>query len=470
MTMTVKYKKKLIEVAIPLESINKASAREKSIRHGHPSTLHLWWARRPLATCRAILFCQLVDDPSSYPDMFPTEEAQEKERERLFKIVEDLVIWENSTNEEILERARAEIRRSCDGDLPPVYDPFSGGGSIPMEAQRLGLPAYGSDLNPIAVMIGKAAIEIPSIFKNQPPIHPGIKDSNIYRNAEGLSEEVKYYGNWMRDKAFERIGHLFPEVDLPIEYGGGKSKVVAWIWTRTVPSPDPAFLGIHVPIASSFVLSSKKEKEVWLEPIVDKVAKTYRFQVCHGSNGDALNIAKKGAKEGRGANFRCILSGTAITPDFVKKSGKQGDMSERLMAVIVEGKKGRLYLPAKDEYETLAHSEIPTWKPTTLIANNSRDFRTQLYGMETFGDLFTDRQLIALNTFSDLVREAQAQIEKDALAAGMANDGTSICDGGNSAKAYAEAVAVYLAFAVDRLAPGRLPDLFVSRLHGKHCR
>lgn len=213
--MTAPYKKKLIEVAIPLEAINAASAREKSIRHGHPSTLHLWWARRPLAACRAVLFAQLVDDPSAHPDKFPTHEAQEAERKRLFKIIEDLVVWENSTNEEVLERARAEIRRSCGGELPPVYDPFSGGGSIPLEAQRLGLPAYGSDLNPVAVMIGKAMIEIPPKFKDQPPVHPGGPERNHYRNAEGLAEDVKYYGEWMRERACQRIGHLYPQVDLP---------------------------------------------------------------------------------------------------------------------------------------------------------------------------------------------------------------------------------------------------------------
>jgi putative DNA methylase len=250
--MTTTYKKKLIEVAIPLEAINAASAREKSIRHGHPSTLHLWWARRPLAACRAVLFAQLVDDPSSHPDKFPTEEAVEAERKRLFQIIEDLVKWENSTNEEVLERARAEIRASCGGELPPVYDPFSGGGSIPLEAQRLGLPAYGSDLNPVAVMIGKAMIEIPPKFKDMEPIHPGGKERNHYRNAEGLAEDVKYYGEWMREKAWERIGHLYPQVDLPKEYGGGKATVIAWIWARTVPSPDPAFsdVQVHLPQVS----------------------------------------------------------------------------------------------------------------------------------------------------------------------------------------------------------------------------
>ena len=294
--MSAQYKKKLIEVAIPLEAINAASAREKSIRHGHPSTLHLWWARRPLAACRAVLFAQLVDDPSSLPDQFPTEELQKAERDRLFAIIEDLVKWENSTNEQVLERARAEIRRSCGGVLPPVYDPFSGGGSIPLEAQRLGLPAYGSDLNPVAVMIGKAMIEIPPKFKDQKPVHPGTPDRNHYRNAEGLAEDVKYYGDWMREKALERIGHLYPQVELPPEMGGGKATVIAWIWSRTVPSPDPAFADVQVPIASGFLLCSKKGKETWIDPIVNRSNKSIQYVVRRGGTKEQIDKAQSGTK------------------------------------------------------------------------------------------------------------------------------------------------------------------------------
>ena len=264
--MTEPYKKKLIEVAIPLEAINAASAREKSIRHGHPSTLHLWWARRPLAACRAVLFAQLVDDPSSHPDKFPTEEAVEAERKRLFNIIEDLVKWENTTNEEVLERARAEIRENCGGEMPPVYDPFSGGGSIPLEAQRLGLPAYGSDLNPVAVMIGKAMIEIPPKFRDEEPVHPGAKDRNHYRNAEGLAEDVLFYARELREKAWDRIGHLYPKVTLEDRDGGGEETVLAWIWARTIPSPNPAMNGTPIPLVSSYWLCKKPKKKVWLEP------------------------------------------------------------------------------------------------------------------------------------------------------------------------------------------------------------
>ena len=452
-------RKKLIEVAIPLEAINTASAREKSIRHGHPSTLHLWWARRPLAACRAVLFAQLVDDPSSHPDEFPTAEAVDEERKRLFNIIEDLVVWENSTNEEALDRARAEIRKSCGDTLPPIYDPFSGGGSIPLEAQRLGLPAYGSDLNPVAVMIGKAMIEIPPKFKDREPVHPGTRDRNHYRNAEGLAEDVKHYGEWMREQAFERIGHLYPQVDLPKEHGGGKATVIAWIWTRTVPSPDPAFGEVQVPIASSFLLSSKAGKETWIEPIVDKAAKTISYRIRKGGTNEEIAKAKLGTKAGR-AVFRCVFSDAPISGDYVDKEAEKGNMSQVLIAIVTEGVRRRIYVSA-DSREQLAaiksslrvsarmdmsHLQGPC---RGTFASNAQGRR---YGFNVFKDYFTDRQLVALNTFSDLVHEARAEIERDALAAGLSDDPTPLRDGATGAKAYAEAVSVYLAFAVDRLA------------------
>ena len=456
--MTQTGNRKLIEVAIPLEAINAASAREKSIRHGHPSTLHLWWARRPLAACRAVLFAQLVDDPSSHPDEFPTAEAMDEERKRLFKIIEDLVVWENSTNEAVLERARAEIRKSCGDTLPPIYDPFSGGGSIPLEAQRLGLPAYGSDLNPVAVMIGKAMIEIPPKFKDREPVHPGPGDRNHYRNAEGLAEDVKYYGEWMRERAFERIGHLYPQVDLPKEHGGGKATVIAWIWSRMVPSPDPAFGDVQVPIASSFLLSSKAGKEAWIEPIVDKAAKTISYRIRKGGTKEEIAAAKVGTKAGR-AVFRCVFSDAPISGDYVDKEAAKGNMSQVLIAIVAEGVRRRIYVSA-DSREQLAaiksslrvsermdmsHLQGPC---RGTFASNAQGRR---YGFNVFKDYFTDRQLVALNTFSDLVHEARAEIEGDALAAGLSDDSTPLRDGGTGAKAYAEAVSVYLAFGISKL-------------------
>ena len=450
--MTRSPKKKLIEVALPLEAINKASVQERGFPHGHPSTLHLWWSRKPLATCRAVLFAQLVDDPSSHPDKFLNDEAVEAERKRLFGIIEELVKWENSTNETVLERARAEIRKSCGEKLPPVYDPFSGGGSIPLEAQRLGLPAYGSDLNPVAVMIGKAMIEIPPKFKDWKPVHPGVKERMDYHNAEGLAEDVKHYGEWMREKAHQRIGHLYPQVDLPKEHGGGKATVIAWIWARTVPSPDPAFSDVQVPIASTFLLCSKQGKQAWIEPIVDRQAKTISYRIRYGGTKEEIAKAKEGTKAGRGANFHCLFSGAAIIPEHVRRAANAGELSQVLMAIVAEGQRKRVYVAPSGEHEQLALSAKPEWKPETTLPDDGRAFTTPNYGMTTFGDLFTDRQLVALNTFSNLVHEAREQVEVDGLAAGLSPDPTPLRDGGTGAKAYAEAVSVYLGFAMDKLA------------------
>ena len=437
--MTNKYKKKLIEVAIPLEAINAASVREKSIRHGHPSTLHLWWARRPLAACRAVLFAQLVDDPSSHPDRFPTQEAQEAERGRLFKIIEELVIWENSTKKDVLECARAEIRRSCDGKLPPLHDPFSGGGSIPLEAQRLGLPAYGSDLNPVAVMIGKAMIEIPPKFQDREPVHPGIKGSNHYHNAEGLAEDVKYYGEWMRERAYERIGQLYPQVALPKQQGGGKATVIAWIWARTVPSPDPAFADVQVPLVKSFLLSSRKGKEAWIEPVVDKIAKTIAWRVHKGGTKAEWAKAAMGTSAGKRQAFRCIISDAALPYDHIRQAGRAGKMGQGLIAIVAEGKGGRVYVEPAAQHEEIASSATPIWRPEHAFEPKALGFRIGNYGLRVFGDLFTDRQLVALNTFSGLVHEARAQIERDALSAGLEADPRPLRDGGTGARARAEA-------------------------------
>lgn len=438
--MTKPYKKKLIEVAIPLEAINAASSREKSIRHGHPSTLHLWWARRPLAACRAVLFAQLVDDPSSHPDEFPTPELQEVERKRLFAIIEDLVKWENSTNQEVLERARVEIRRSCGGELPPVYDPFSGGGSIPLEAQRLGLPAYGSDLNPVAVMIGKAMIEIPPKFKDMPPIHPGIKERSFYRNAEGLAEDVKYYGEWMREKAWERIGHLYPQVDLPKEYGGGKGTVVAWIWARTVPSPDPAFSDVQVPLITNFMLSTKTGGEAHIEPRVDRVARTITFEVFTKGSASEWETAKSGTKAGAGSNFRCLMSNSAITTEYLRTQASAGNLGQQLIAMVVQMKGRRIFLAPNSEQEAIAESCTPNWAPDQKISADRRAFTPPDFGMQTFGDLYTKRQLVALNTYSDLVAEVRERVQADVIAAGISDSSD-----------YADAVSVYLALAISKL-------------------
>jgi putative DNA methylase len=483
MNMTTKIRKKLIEVALPLEAINVASAREKSIRHGHPSTLHLWWARRPLAAARAVIFAQMVDDPSSWPDLFPTEKKQQQERERLFRIIEDLVKWENTNNETVLQAARDEIwqswRRACAENadhpkakelfnraaLPAFHDPFAGGGALPLEAQRLGLESHASDLNPVAVLINKAMIEIPPKFAGKPPVNPvwwGKRDeeqamTTEWRGAQGLAEDIRYYGQWMRDEAEKRIGQLYPKVEItPVmvkerpdlkPYQGQKLKVIAWLWARTVKSPNPAFANVDVPLASTFMLSTKVGKEAYVEPVIED--KGYRFLVKVGIPRN-LEAAKNGTKLSRGANFQCLMSATPIAAAHIYSEANAGHMGARLMAVVAEGTRGRIYLAPSEDQEATALKAKPEWKPELAMPENPRWFSPPLYGLKNYGDLFTPRQLVALTTLSDLVSEAIVRIKTDAKAADLADDGKPLHDGGIGAAAYAEAIGVYLGLAVSR--------------------
>lgn len=437
--------KKLIEVALPLDAINRESAREKSIRHGHPSTLHLWWARRPLATARAVIFASLVDDPSSHPDRFPTEEAQNTERQRLFALIEELVKWENVNNEDVLNRARQEIRQACNGEPPALLDPFAGGGSIPLEAQRLGLKAYAADLNPVAVMINKAMIEIPPLFAGNRPINPEARNTlgadRTWKGASGLAEDVRYYGQWMKEEAFNRIGHLYPKVQIPPEQGGGEATVIAWIWARTVKCPNPA-CGCEMPLVRSFELSKKKGKEAYVLPSCDNGLISYTVKM--GKDAPEGTVNRRGAK--------CICCGTPVAFPYIRDEGKAGRMGSRLIAIVAEGHSGRTYVSANAEHIQTANVKKPEDFPDAQLPNNPRDFKTPNYGLTHFSDLFTNRQLTALITFSDLVGEAQSKAEADALAAGMADDGIGLADGGSGAKAYGQAVGLYLAFVVDKLA------------------
>lgn len=472
------YRKKLIEVALPLEAINKAAAREKSIRHGHPSTLHLWWARRPLAAARAVIFAQMVDDPSAHPDLFPTEKKQEKERKRLFKIIEELVRWENTNNEEVLQAARDEIwqswRHACAANadhprakelfdrhtLPAFHDPFAGGGALPLEAQRLGLESYASDLNPVAVLINKAMIEIPPRFAGKPPVNPMVAEQGglferEWKGAQGLAEDVRYYGQWMRDEAEKRIGHLYPKVEVTAEmaeerpdlrpYVGEKLTVIAWLWARTVKSPNPAFAHVEVPLASSFLLSTKAGKQAYVQPEIERNG--YRFTV---KVGVPPKSAKEGTKLGRGANFRCLLSDMPIEPTYIKGEGVAGRLGQRLMAVVAEGVRNRVYLSPTELHEVIACQAQPEWKPETPLPEDPRNFWTLNYGLNRFGDLFTDRQLVALTTFSALVGEVRERIEHDAVGVGLVDDGRGLEQGGAGAAGYAEAVGLFLALAISR--------------------
>ncbi|MGW5300921.1 DUF1156 domain-containing protein [Rhodococcus aetherivorans] len=435
-------RRKLIEVALPLEKINVESAREKSIRHGHPSTLHLWWARRPLAAARAVLFAQLVDDPSSFPDRFPTDEAITKERKRLHEIIEQLVVWENAGDENLLRRAREEILASTDGNPPPILDPFAGGGTIPLEAQRLGLEAHASDLNPVAVLINKALIEIPPKFAGQSPVFPGAADAQIttWPRATGLAEDVRLYGQWMRSEAEKRVGHLYPKAQLP---DGSEATVIAWIWARTVTCPNPA-CGIAMPLTRSWSLGKKKGKEAYVIPsVVDgKVA----FVVDH-------DLKKMSAKEDEGTVGRngavCIGCGAAVDLNYIRSESRAKRMGAQLMATVAEGNRTRIYLTPTHEHERAAHIERLIDVPEGELFDWPGRINVVRYGLTEFADLFTSRQLAALTTFSDLVTEARERVLVDALAENM-QEGERLEAGGTGAAAYADAVATYLGLGVSR--------------------
>ena len=443
-------RRKLIEVSLPLEAINAESAREKSIRHGHPSTLHLWWARRPLAAARAVLFAQLVDDPSSHPDRFPSEEAQKVERERLHGIIRRLVKWENITDEGLLREAHDEILKSTDGEPPVILDPFAGGGAIPLEAQRLGLEAHASDLNPVAVLINKALIEIPPKFSNQPPVFLGAADSKLtWPRAAGLAEDVRRYGAWMRDRAKERIGRLYPDAILP---DGSNRTVIAWIWARTVTCPNPA-CGIEMPLVRSWWLGKKKGKEAYVTPrvVADSSARSGNridFSVDHDARL-APTSATDGTVGRDGAT--CIACGSAVELKYVRSESRAGRMGSRLMAIAAEGHRSRVYLdPTPAQNATAAAIKRPESAPTANLPAQAPSFRVQAYGMTVWSDLFTNRQLTALTSFGDLVSEVREQVVRDARNGGMAS-GARLSDGGSGAEAYADAVATYLALIVSRL-------------------
>jgi putative DNA methylase len=484
--------KKLIEVALPLDAINVAAAREKSIRHGHPSTLHLWWARRPLAAARAVIFSQLVHDPEDLwrcqnPGEEPNQQVKghwTKARAKLFTIIEDLVKWENTNNETVWEKAREEIRKSwqesCElnkdhpqakelfdpDKMPGLHDPFAGGGSIPLEAQRLGLDAYASDLNPVAVLINKAMIEIPPKFAGQAPVCPELESPKLARklgltetwpSASGLAEDVRRYGQWMRDEALKRIGHLYPPIEVTKEMvtgrpdlkpqQGEKLTVIAWLWARTVKSPNPAFSHIEVPLASTFILNSKAGKEAWIDPVLEENG--YRFVV---KIGKPPIEAKSGTSAGPRKAFRCIMSQSPMDFEYLRAEGCAGRMGQKLMAIVAEGGNGRVYLSPTPEQEAVARSVVPGWQPETPIPDQALSIRVQLYGMKTHGSLFTPRQLVLLATISDLVGEAIERTRQDAISAGLPNDDTPLVGGGTGARAYAEAVSVYLAFAANKVA------------------
>lgn len=445
------YKRKLIEVALPLEKINAESAREKSIRHGHPSTLHLWWARRPLAAARAVLFAQLVDDPSAHPDRYPTEEAQRARRAELHELIEQLVVWENTTDDALLERARKEIRDSCGGNPPPILDPFAGGGTIPLEAQRLGLEAYASDLNPVAVLINKALIEIPPKFGDRPPVFPGLADTRAsWRGAEGLAADVRAYGEWMRDQAGKEIGHLYPKATMP---DGAQAPVIAWIWARTVRCPNPG-CGIEMPLVRSWWLGKKKGKEAYVVPRVvahpsDPSGKRVEFEIGHDLS-HAPTTSTDGTVGRHGG--MCVSCRSLVSLTEVRRLAHEEGLGRRLMAVVCEGQRRRIYLPPSGTQEQAAEVQAPADVPHEPIPFPNHDVdRLPMYGMMTWSDAFTPRQLVAMTTFCHLVESVQMRAQEAALKSGLTL-GKSLGAGGVGARAYAEAIATYLGMVPSGLA------------------
>ncbi len=514
------YRKKLIEVALPLDEINEGCRQEKNpFLKGHPRSLHLWWARRPLAAARAVIFAQMVDDPSTYVDVLKLNKSMlrkaesklkkklqawqefkshhgyaleagvsapepgpepkledilaEIERKRLFEIIRELVKWENNKNEKVLQRARNEIwqswRRACaenadqpraaelfDRDkLPAFHDPFAGGGSLPLEAQRLGLEAYASDLNPVAVLINKAMIEIPPKFAGMPPVNPEAQKNYTlfereWKGAEGLAEDVRYYGKWMRDEAEKRIGHLYPKVKITEEmvtdpdnprpdlkpYVGRELTVIAWIWARTVKSPNPAFAHVDVPLISTFMLSTKKGKEACIEPVVE--GDSYRFRVKVGAPSD-LEKTKRGTMLSRGGNFKCIISDAPINVKYIRGEGKAKRISEKLMVIVAGGEREKLYLPPVKEHEKVNYPKS-FFVNNIEMPDNPRWFSPPLYGMRKYTDIFTKRQLIALSTFSDMVKEVCKQIELDAHSINS-----------TQAEDYSKAVSTYIACGISQI-------------------
>ncbi len=437
--------KKLIEVALPLEKINSESAREKSIRHGHPSTLHLWWARRPLAAARAVIWASLVDDPSSHPEQFPTEEAQEEERKRLFKILEDLVVWENSNNEKVLAAAKAEIMKSTNGNPPPLLDPFAGGGAIPLEAQRLGLEAHAHDLNPVAVMINKAMIEIPPRFAGMKPVNPisrsQIHSDDDYKNARGLAEDIRYYGEWMKKEAFKRIGHLYPTVKIQTNTGEKDANVIAWIWARTVKCPNPA-CGCEMPLAKTFILISNnsKQKIIHLHFNDGKVSFTIKDYGHSLENG---TVNRKGAI--------CACCGTPVNFAYIREECKAKRSSAKMMAIIAEGEHGRIYFSPTDEHIEKANIPRPSSINLGQLAYYPGYINPVAYGFNNIDELFTNRQLLMLETMVDILASVKIKIEKDAILANIDNSKIPLAKNGKGALAYSDAICVYLAFAIDKL-------------------
>ena len=437
---------KLIEAALPLPEINDASSYDKMPGIGpHPKGIHHWWARLPLPTARAVLFATVVDDPATHPEQWPTAEAQSVERERLFEIIRRLMGERLHEHPEIYAEARAEMLKHCGGNLPGVMDPFAGGGSIPLEANRLGFETHAGDLNPVAVLLNMCNLEIAPLWAHKPPVNPedrgNIGGTGAWHGTGGLAADVRYYGRRVRDCARQRIGHLYPAARLPKQFGDTTASVVTWIWARTVASPDPAMQGRHVPLVSTFWLSSKKGREAWLMPAVDKAQRSYHFEVRNGIPPDRASVAA-GTKVGR-AGFRCLLSGAPVPFDYIREEGRRGQIGTVLLAALVDGPNGRLWVNASADQVQAAQAASPTDYPDADLPEEALGFRVQNYGFTKHSQLYTARQLTSLTMLSGLINEITADVQRDALAAGLSAKETTD---------YARSISTFLALVLDRCA------------------
>lgn len=422
------YKRKLIEVSIPLDVINDASEQDKRPEvKQHPKKFHHWWARLPLPSARAILFASLVDDPSSNPEQFPTEEAQEKERTRLFEMIRLLCQKKIHTKQNVFEEAHKEILKHCDGNLPTVLDPFAGGGSIPLEGMRLGLPVQASDLNPVAVLINKAQLEILPQFANQVPINPEIQAKMAFTKWElgkGLAEDLRYYGNWINEEAKKRIGQFYPKAKV----GNKEYNVITWLWARTVKCPNPA-CGCEMPLVRSFILSSKKKPNFYSQPIVEHSAngnKVLGYEVLQGIPEIKGTVNRSGAT--------CVCCNEPVKLDYVRAEGRAGKIGQVMIGMVIDQQKGKTYISPTVEQQETALSANPKWKPDTKLPEKALGFRVQLYGLDEHWKLFSGRQLLGLTYLHDLIKEVEQRI---------------IRDGGNAE--YSKAIQFYLTMTVDRL-------------------
>jgi putative DNA methylase len=430
-------RKKLIEVVFPLESIEAASEREKSVRQGHPAQLHTWWGRHSLAFCRALLFTLLVDDPSGHPERFPTLEQQERERQRLLRMLESLLRWESTSNEELLSAVRVEIWNSCEGKPPPVHVLFSGAGELALEAQRLGLEVQASDSNKLATFLTKALIEIPGPLAGLPPVNPESDTSSgrEWKGLRGLAEDLRYYGKVLKGKIDEQLAGLFPKVSVPGPEGAQEATVVAWLWARTVPCHA---CGGHTPLAKSFELATVEDKVVWAEPVPDRSSKRVRFEVR-----EAEGPAPEGTLGNTAA--RCLICGARLPLPWIRQSGKAGNLQAQMMAMVADLGGRRHYLSPTPEHEALAAQVAPSIQLDSEIPEGPSSAALREFGLTKYEHLYTPRQRAALERMQASVLHCRLNVLE--TAASRKRD-EFIGD-----SPWTDAISVYNACAISKMIP-----------------